>query len=313
MDNLLIGCLLPSSICGRGHCLSVMTDGMKVCGAATTTVLLSRSDRMGCRVFNSMFSKRTWMSSFVLLAKKRKNSPPMLDFDALEAEFILKGEGLGAPVLTSNSKSSRDKNKRRNKKSDKHNERQSETRNARPISAKKTKLSFEGLGGMSAFVTFKHHSCVQLHVVIQWTEEEADAIVLPTFISKASSGQEGEEIKTVARTIGAQRVPEEKMRVKKAQLRRTQSATDDENYFERISETVKNEVDTKCRVSKGSEGGEDEVEEETIEEKMRKTRPPASIRILNSIPQPDFVSVRLENVAVAFKNQEVGLLMLYIQ
>ncbi len=83
--------------------------------------------------------------------------------------------------------------------------------------------------------------------------------------------------------------------------------TEDENYPEYISETMKNKDDAKSRVTKGSEGGEDEEKAETLETKLRKTRPPASVRILNSIPQPDFVSIRLENVAVTFKNQEVGL------
>ncbi len=77
---------------------------------------------------------------------------------------------------------------------------------------------------------------------------------------------------------------------------------------ENISEPMKNEGGVKRRVTKGSKGGgEDEDKEETLETKMRKTRPPATVRILNSIPQPDFVSIRLENVAVTFKNQEVGL------
>ncbi len=96
----------------------------------------------------------------------------------------------------------------------------------------------------------------------------------------------------------------EMKRTKKVHLERPQSVTEDENYPECISETMKNEDDAKSWVTKGSEGGEDE---ETLETKMRKTRPPASVRILNSIPQPDFVSIRLENVAVTFKNQEVGL------
>ncbi len=122
-------------MCGRGHCLSVMTEGMKVYGAATTTALLGRTS---CRVFGSMFSKRTRTSIITLMAKRRKRSSPVLDFDALEEEFTLAGEGLGGPVLASISKPSRDKKK-------------SEARNARPISAKKKKANFEGLGGMAAF------------------------------------------------------------------------------------------------------------------------------------------------------------------
>ncbi len=69
------------------------------------------------------------------------------------------------------------------------------------------------------------------------------------------------------------------------------------------------EDDEKGRVTKGSEGREDKEKEDTLEAKMRKTRPAASVRILNSIPQPDFVSIRLENVAVTFKDQEVGSIL----
>ncbi len=80
----------------------------------------------------------------------------------------------------------------------------------------------------------------------------------------------------------------------------------DETYPGSNLETLQDEGYGKGRVTRGSEGGEDEEKEDTLEANMRKTRPPASVRILNSIPQPDFVSIRLENVAVTFKNQEVG-------
>ncbi|CAM9557427.1 unnamed protein product [Discosporangium mesarthrocarpum] len=46
------------------------------------------------------------------------------------------------------------------------------------------------------------------------------------------------------------------------------------------------------------------VEEETLEEKIRKSRPPPRVRIAGS-SQPGFVSLRLDGVAVTFRNQEV--------
>lgn len=49
---------------------------------------------------------------------------------------------------------------------------------------------------------------------------------------------------------------------------------------------------------------EDEVEKDTLEAKIRKTRPPPRVRI-SSTSQPGFVSLRLEGVAVTFRNQEV--------
>lgn len=44
--------------------------------------------------------------------------------------------------------------------------------------------------------------------------------------------------------------------------------------------------------------------EETLETKIRKSRPPPRVRI-SSNPQPGFVSLRLDGVAVTFRNQEV--------
>lgn len=45
-------------------------------------------------------------------------------------------------------------------------------------------------------------------------------------------------------------------------------------------------------------------EEETLEDKIRKSRPPPRVRISTSA-QPGFVSLRLDGVAVTFRNQEV--------
>lgn len=50
--------------------------------------------------------------------------------------------------------------------------------------------------------------------------------------------------------------------------------------------------------------GDDEGEQDTLEAKIRKARPPPRVRI-SSTSQPGFVSLRLEGVAVTFRNQEV--------
>lgn len=47
-----------------------------------------------------------------------------------------------------------------------------------------------------------------------------------------------------------------------------------------------------------------EQDEETLEEKIRKSRPPPRVRI-SSTSQPGYVSLRLDGVAVTFRNQEV--------
>ena len=42
----------------------------------------------------------------------------------------------------------------------------------------------------------------------------------------------------------------------------------------------------------------------TLEDKIRKERPPPRIRVMES-SQPGFTSLRLENVGITFRNQEV--------
>ena len=43
----------------------------------------------------------------------------------------------------------------------------------------------------------------------------------------------------------------------------------------------------------------------TLEDKIRKERPPPRIRIMETSSQPGFTSLRLENVGITFRNQEV--------
>lgn len=49
---------------------------------------------------------------------------------------------------------------------------------------------------------------------------------------------------------------------------------------------------------------EEEVQEVTLEERIRKERPPPRIRVMESA-QPDYTALRLEDVAITFRNQEV--------
>lgn len=49
---------------------------------------------------------------------------------------------------------------------------------------------------------------------------------------------------------------------------------------------------------------EEEKKEITLEERIRKERPPPRIRVMES-SQPDYSALRLENVAITFRNQEV--------
>jgi len=56
--------------------------------------------------------------------------------------------------------------------------------------------------------------------------------------------------------------------------------------------------------STGSEEEDYEVNQVTLEDKIRKERPPPRVRVMESA-QPDFTSLRLENVGITFRNQEV--------
>jgi hypothetical protein len=53
-----------------------------------------------------------------------------------------------------------------------------------------------------------------------------------------------------------------------------------------------------------SSGPVDESSQSTLEDKIRKERPPPRIRVMES-SQPGYTSLRLENVGIIFRNQEV--------
>lgn len=50
--------------------------------------------------------------------------------------------------------------------------------------------------------------------------------------------------------------------------------------------------------------GDEQEEEITLEDKIRKERPPPRIRVMESV-QAGYVSIRMENVGITFRNQEV--------
>ena len=43
----------------------------------------------------------------------------------------------------------------------------------------------------------------------------------------------------------------------------------------------------------------------TLEDKIRRERPPPRIRVMEQTNQPGFISLRLENVGITFRNQQV--------
>ena len=64
----------------------------------------------------------------------------------------------------------------------------------------------------------------------------------------------------------------------------------------------------------GEEGGEtltvESASDESLEQKIKKSRPPGSRVRIETGSQPGFVSVRLDKVNVIFKNQQVRLVLI---
>lgn len=91
---------------------------------------------------------------------------------------------------------------------------------------------------------------------------------------------------------------------KKEEKQAAKAAAKAEKKTARESSSAETEI-----VSSGETSGEPipnpaEKKKLTLEDKIRKDRPPPRIRVMES-SQPGFVSLRLENVGITFRNQEV--------
>jgi hypothetical protein len=94
---------------------------------------------------------------------------------------------------------------------------------------------------------------------------------------------------------------------KKQEKEAAKAAAKAEKKAQRAAELQEMNGDAENDVDGDSPGEEDVAEEDnrpTLEDKIRKERPPPRIRVMES-QQPGFVSLRLEKVGITFRNQEV--------
>jgi ABC-type multidrug transport system fused ATPase/permease subunit len=133
--------------------------------------------------------------------------------------------------------------------------------------------------------------------------EEADAA--------SSSQQEPEEPKLSGKELKALKKKEEKVAAKlekkKAKKNAVEEDEDDDVAAAVVGSSDDLDVSTSESFGDNSDSGspEEAVEVEiTLEDKIRKERPPPRIRVMDNV-QAGFTSLRLENVGITFRNQEV--------
>jgi len=127
----------------------------------------------------------------------------------------------------------------------------------------------------------------------------AKALELEMLDAQASQSEEDDQPKLSKKELKALKKKEEKMAAKakkkaekKAEKLGQLAADDDINGNAGKDETA---TTSEAPVKKAKP---------TLEDKIRKERPPPRIRVMES-PQPGFVSLRMENVGITFRNQEV--------
>jgi ABC-type cobalamin/Fe3+-siderophores transport system ATPase subunit len=131
--------------------------------------------------------------------------------------------------------------------------------------------------------------------------------------SSSSAGGGGDDVDGVDRSqlskkeLKALKKKEEKMALKAE--KKSQKMADKQEQFE-DNDNVNGDDNDDDESSSSSEIGAETVvaeivpEKATLEDKIRKERPPPRIRVMESA-QPGFVSLRMENVGITFRNQEV--------
>jgi ABC-type multidrug transport system fused ATPase/permease subunit len=107
-----------------------------------------------------------------------------------------------------------------------------------------------------------------------------------------------DEPKLSKKEIKALQKKEEKMAAKLAKKQARKDGSDDDPE-EVMKPDINGFVD-----AVGSHAEEPKRERQTLEDKIRKERPPPRIRVMEST-QPGYTSLRLENVGITFRNQEV--------
>ena len=127
----------------------------------------------------------------------------------------------------------------------------------------------------------------------------------------AAAATDNDEPKLSKKEMKALKKKEEKMAAKlAAKLAKKQgNIEDDDGEGAEMEASIPdlNRNDDEAAAVNGDEQVQSSSEQKnklTLEDKIRKERPPPRIRVMES-PQPGFTSLRLENVGITFRNQEV--------
>eukprot|EP00953_Heterococcus_sp_UTEX-ZZ885_P024348 13324-Heterococcus_DN1.PRE.3 len=109
-----------------------------------------------------------------------------------------------------------------------------------------------------------------------------------------------------APTVAAAATAQQGKKAKKDKKKGGNTAIDEILQLEAQAAAAADSSSSSASDSEGEDAelAEDDPNKETLEEKIRKTRPPPRVRITES-SQPGFVSMRLDSIAVTFRNQEV--------
>lgn len=111
-----------------------------------------------------------------------------------------------------------------------------------------------------------------------------------------------DEPKLSKKELKALKKKEEKMAAKAEKKNKKASVEEDEFA---ASDTTESASENDVGIPDGAGAAvEEEAAAPTLEDKVRKERPPPRIRVMES-SQPGYTSLRLENVGITFRNQEV--------
>ena len=137
------------------------------------------------------------------------------------------------------------------------------------------------------------------------------ALALEQADANGEVAAEGASEKLSGKELKALKKKEEKMAAKleKKKAKKTGTVDDDDDSDDRAEDattngaTTEEPMDVDATDTRSSPPLAEEVEV-TLEDKIRKERPPPRIRVMDNV-QAGYTSLRLENVGITFRNQEV--------
>ena len=123
---------------------------------------------------------------------------------------------------------------------------------------------------------------------------------------RAAAAVEDDQPKLSKKELKALQKKEEKLKAKmeKKQQKKLEKADDTEESVNGVNGDAAIEEVTPVNGEAAPLGVEEVPKKATLEDKIRKERPPPRIRVMEST-QPGYTSLRLENVGIIFRNQQV--------